>query len=146
MPLPKVSFSALTPRPHEPIIQPCSQGGADQWNHSSRPFLHDLSAGPRGYTPDHPWNELVHHFLLQQISADVHSRGAGGCNPQFSDLAVRAELEAVHEAQFLYSAHGDPGKNPAVGNDAEQSPHPDACALPRPQLHTPANNPVPYAV
>src|SRR5712671_2968173 len=107
MPLAKMGLGALAPGAHEPVIQTRTQSGTHQRNQATRPLLDNFSTRTRSDPLDHPWDELVDHFFLHQLAANVDSRCAGGRDPELCNLAVGVELKTVYQAQLLDGSHGD---------------------------------------
>src|ERR1022692_2879339 len=136
MPLAEVSFRALAPGAHEPVVQSSTDGGTDQRNHASRPLLDHFSAGPRGNTLNHARHELVDHFLLQEFAADVDARGAGGGNPEFGDFMVGVELKTIYQAQLLDGAHGDRRQYTEIGENSDQPAQAEAGSLDSGEFHS----------
>src|ERR1700731_1303851 len=128
-----------TPRTYEIVVQRAPYRRTGKWNQASNPLFRDLGAGFNRDALDHPRDEAIDDFFLQQFAADVDSGSGGGCNPKFSNFFVAIQLETVDQAKFLNRPHGDGGKNAKVGQDGKNSAKPKPRALSRRQLHAGAN-------
>ena len=139
MPLAKVSDGALTPDLHEVIVQSGADYRADDGNQPRRPFLHNLRAGAGRDALDHPRHKLRHELLLHQFAADVHSRRAGGRDPQLSFFFFGVVGKAVDQAELLDHAQGDGGQDAEIGQHGEHAAHAETGALGGGHPHAGAN-------
>ena len=131
---------ALSPGPYEPVIQARADRRTCQRNHAPRPLFHHLTAGLHGDPANHAGHELVHHFLFDQLAADVNSRRARRGNPQLGNFIVGVEFETVEQTQLLNGAHRDRRQHPQIRHNGQQSAQPESSALNRGHPHSAADD------
>src|SRR5438105_7985859 len=97
----EVLFGAFAPGTDEVVVEACPDHGTEYGDDSSGPLLDNFRTGRYSDPLDDARNKLVDEFLFDEFAPDVNSGGAGGCDPQFGNLFVAIEFEAVDEAEFL---------------------------------------------
>src|SRR5882757_5883106 len=100
----EVFFGAGAPGTNEIVVQASAHYGTEYGNYSSCPLLDNLRACRYCNALDDARHELVDEFLFDKFATDIDAGSAGSGDPQFGDLFVAVEFEAVDEAEFLNSA------------------------------------------
>ena len=140
MPLAEVRPGTLPPGAQEIVVQSRADQRTRKWNEPPRPFFYDFCACLRRDTLDDARHESADYFFLQQLAADVHTSGAGGCDPQFSSFLFGVEFEPIDETKLLNGSQRDARQNPQVGNDGDQAAQAKAGALGSSHFHSAANH------
>src|ERR1043166_1924446 len=131
---------SFTPSTNKVVVE----GGADQrtrdGDETPGPLLYDFGAGLRRDTLNNVWDHAVDHILFEQVTAEVHSGGAGGSDPKLGDFLICVVFKPVDQAQLLNLSKRDPSENAEIGENGDEASQ----AEPRPvdcrQLHSSMNN------
>src|SRR5216684_7353282 len=92
---PEMRQSPLPPGAHEIVVEGAPDGGARNRNQPSCPLLNNFCTCLRRNPLDHFRHEAIDHSFSQQLTADVHTGGAGSGDPEFGDVVADVPLEYI---------------------------------------------------
>ncbi len=138
--LAEVSLSAVAPGTHKIVIESRANGRTSNRNHAPSPLLNRFLAGLRRNSLNDFRYEAVDDFLFQNLTADVHSSGAGRRDPELGCLLVGVVFETVNQAELLNRAQRDASKNAEVWDHRQYPTEAKPGAFSRSQLHSAADD------
>src|SRR5436189_5745422 len=116
----EMCMSSLSPAADKIIIQHAADQRTGDWNQPARPLLNEFSAGFRRDALNDFRYHPVDEVLLDEITSQIHARGAGGCKPELRGFFVGVVFEAIDQAQLLHGAQSNSGENTEVRNDGDK--------------------------
>src|SRR5215467_13016805 len=119
--LPKIGFGSGSPRAHEIIIQPRADQRTCNWNEAARPLLDHFPASLGSDALNDARHKLVDNFLFKKFTADIHTSGAGGRNPELCNLIFGIEFETIKQTEFLNGAKCDRSEDAQIGEHGHET-------------------------